>query len=283
LFSTKTASSKLSQQGVLKKEDIEALISLKLTLLQAKVYLVLATLREAKMSTISKVVHVSRPDLYRVMKELQDKGLVEKIISAPFRYAAIPINEAVHILLERINKERLESQKKAMNLIKRCEDINEIATIASEECKFVLVPKNEPLLMRIKKEIATSQSTIDVVCSWDTGMKAIFDLSPMLLKAGDRGVKIRWITNETSNNNVPPTMLDDFSKKPFFKMRYIAYKIAKVGIYDKKMILVASDPKSGYIQSPALYTNAPPLVDLVQYYFNSLWKKAEKNRNLSSI
>ena len=99
------------------EEDVEALVALGLTTLQAKVYLTLNKLEEAK--TKSETAKVARQEIYRVMNKLQNLCLVEKVIAKPVRYKAVPMQEAVPHLLKRIHEKRLESHNKAMQLIER--------------------------------------------------------------------------------------------------------------------------------------------------------------------
>jgi sugar-specific transcriptional regulator TrmB len=110
-------------------EDIEAFKTLRLTLLQAKVYLAIVRLKEAKIREISKSVKVARQDIYRVVAELQELGLVEKVIATPCRYEAVPIRQAAFILLKRIQDDDVESQEKAMTLIERHKKQHEAKTL----------------------------------------------------------------------------------------------------------------------------------------------------------
>ena len=64
------------------KEDFQILVDLGLTLLQAKVFLALLVRGTSKVTEISQVSKVSRPDVYRSLSKLQEFGLVEKEGSA---------------------------------------------------------------------------------------------------------------------------------------------------------------------------------------------------------
>ena len=79
----------------------KVLMDLGLTLVQARVYLALVESGISKISTISKISKVARPDTYNNIKKLQKLGLVEAIIQSPRTYRAIPIIEALSLLLER--------------------------------------------------------------------------------------------------------------------------------------------------------------------------------------
>ena len=93
-------------------ETIKILMNLGLTCLQAKTYLVLTTLKEAEAKKISKISNIARQDIYRIMPELEKVGLVERIISTPTLYKAIPLKEGSFVLFQKRAKEHAALQEK---------------------------------------------------------------------------------------------------------------------------------------------------------------------------
>jgi len=93
-------------------KETQTFIDLGLTYIQAKVYLALAKYGAAKISTLSKLSDVARPDLYRTLTRLYDLGLVVKIVQAPVHFKALPIEDALRFCLKRsiVNTRRLSSK-----------------------------------------------------------------------------------------------------------------------------------------------------------------------------
>ena len=81
--------------------EIQALTSLGLTVVQAKVYFALARAGILKIADISKQSNVARPDVYRTLTQLYDLGLVEKVLQVPAQFKALPIDEGIKILLKK--------------------------------------------------------------------------------------------------------------------------------------------------------------------------------------
>jgi len=127
----------------LRDEDVQALTSIGLTVLQAKVYLTLVKLGKATIKTISKTAEVARQDIYRVTSELHKLGLVEKVIAAPNEFKAIPLTEGISILLQRMHEERAESHKKIKKLMRRYRDKNVTATPFEAEPNSFWFPKKK--------------------------------------------------------------------------------------------------------------------------------------------
>ena len=68
---------------------IQALNKLGLTTNQGKLYLTLLRTGKTSGSILSKETKLARQEVYRLLNELQEKGLVEKIISAPLEFQAV--------------------------------------------------------------------------------------------------------------------------------------------------------------------------------------------------
>ena len=82
-------------------EDISTLTELGLTVSQAKIYLSLAKAKNLTAQAISTTSKVARPDVYRVLVQLNEDGLVERIISKPQEFHAISVEKCVSKLIQR--------------------------------------------------------------------------------------------------------------------------------------------------------------------------------------
>jgi CRP-like cAMP-binding protein len=77
----------------LRDECVQTLTLLGLSFNQARVYIALAQSPMSNAQSISMVSKVAREHVYRTMNSLQKLGLVEKIITIPTKYKAIPIHD----------------------------------------------------------------------------------------------------------------------------------------------------------------------------------------------
>lgn len=268
---------------MLHNKDIEALCALGLTVSQAKVYLSLAKLGEARIQTISQTVQIARQDIYRIMAELEQRCIVEKVISAPTRFKVIPIHEAVPLLLQRMQQRTLKAQEKAAQFAERHRQKVTKLKIPEKENKFVLISEKTALSRNIKKSIDEAQISVDILCPRQRAkfLRAMFELSSTLKRAIERKVSIRWIINKPLEANARPIILEHISNSALFKLRHIPHRPTQTyGIYDRKKVIIACNPTLGYTESPALLTNAPPVVELAQNHFNSLWNVVSKDLKL---
>ncbi len=173
-------------------EDLQILVDLGLTRLQAKVYFTLLETGIAKVKIISQVSRVSRPDVYRTLYKLQELGLIEKEIANPVRFRAIPTEIVTEILLERKKKKYDELKSNTKILVSNLKNNYRVNSFQAES-QFVVIPSKEAIIKNLKKAIDRTQKSIAVVTSSKRFVCACYCLSGSLEKAWERNVKGRVI------------------------------------------------------------------------------------------
>ena len=251
-----------------------------LTSVQARVYIALAQSGISTIKTISKVSGVARQDIYRIMSVLQKLGIVEKIIAAPTMFRAIPIKDALSILLERRTKETSELQAKTKELLKKFKKINAITIAPQEETQFILVPEKEALILRLKQAMMTAQRSIDVTITWKRFPQVLLLLVKELRKALKRGVKIRFIAEKTEYENSWPEIVQAFTRNPSFKIRFVPNPPNTVfGIYDEKEVFITTSTAGYAAEYPALWSNNPSLISAMHDLFEIMWSTSLEDKH----
>ncbi|MCW4031045.1 MAG: hypothetical protein NWE80_01635 [Candidatus Bathyarchaeota archaeon] len=91
-------------------------------------------------------------------------------------------------------------------------------------------------------------------------------------KALERGVKIRAITEKPENEDALTAVIQDLMKNPSFKLKYILHPPSAIlTIYDKKEMLVTISPDKGLEESPALWSNNPSILAVINDFFELFW------------
>ena len=252
------------------EEDINIFVELGLSPVETKIFLTLVQSGTVKVEKISQLSNVSRGDVYRNLSKLQDDGLVEKQISRPALFRAIPIKEAIECLIKRqkLKQKKIELQAAILAdkyIQKKCSPFDKFG--------FVFVPSREALIKHLNKAIAHTKKSIDISTSCKRLSSSGFSLSENLLKAWDRDVKGRAVIDV--NGGVECESIKDFWVPPSAKIRYIP-KIPRtvMAMYDRKEIFVFIKPKAQLNESPALWSNVPSIVAMAQDYFDILWSTA---------
>jgi len=221
---------------------------------------------------------VARQEVYRILVELEEKSLVERIIATPTEFKPVPIENGLPFLIEERRKNMSEIQKEANKLLLRHRMLLKPKEIPQEEkLEFILVPENKALLLRMKRALDAAQMSIDVIYPKEEFLQVLFNLSDTFQKALERGVKIQCLLNEPLDANSWPAPVQVIAENPLFEIRIMPESSEeKIWIYDKKEVLVSTCPQCGHTQASVLWTNAAPFIKLAQNYFNTSWKKAAK-------
>ena len=256
---------------------LETITKLGLTLLEAKVYLALCKYEKLSAKQITKLTNIAQPDVYRVAKSLQEKGLVEKQIQKPSAYKAVPFEIGTTFLLERKKTEYKILQKKIKKLSSQYSLHNNLPP--KHESHFLMIPKRENVVKRIAEAIERAEKKIDLSLTWKRfykGMTSAFHES--VEKAWERGVEFR-IVLEIPHEKVAQEEATGFCRKsPMCNIRFLPDRPKTVmGIYDGEEAFIVVHPKEGLFESPILWSNNPSLITAVQEYFNLLWNVSLKN------
>jgi sugar-specific transcriptional regulator TrmB len=262
-------------------KETQTLIDLGLTYIQAKVYLALAKYGATKISTLSKLSDVARPDLYRTLTRLYDLGLVVKIVQAPVQFKALPIEDGVKVLLKKKQSE-YERVKQQSDVLLGSLKKSAVLGLTAENSQFVMIPHRETVINRLRQAINNAQNNVDVVISWSRFMHGLGNTFAEAAKdASDRKVNYRFIVEKAPSEIVNETGKQFWKKFPSFQVRFISQHPETIfGIYDQKELFVIIDPKTDLPGSPALWTNNSSLISLVQGYFDMLWQTAKETPSI---
>ncbi|MDX1813635.1 MAG: helix-turn-helix domain-containing protein, partial [Candidatus Bathyarchaeia archaeon] len=234
---------------------------------------------------LGELAKTSRPDAYRVLAKLQKKGLIEKIITKPAKFKAIPMETGVGFLLERKKVEHKNLETKSNLLLQAIRERPAPKPSEVIASHFALIPQREPVVKKINEAIGNAKKSVDIFLSWkrfSLGITSTFANSSQ--KAWERGVKFRIVVENPEETTDVELARQFCRKSPFCEIRFL-YRPPKtvLGIYDQKHFFVIVDPKKGLFDSPALWSNSQSLLSVIQDYFEMLWltAKAEPSNSRS--
>jgi sugar-specific transcriptional regulator TrmB len=178
-------------------ETVEkALNRLGLSKNEVRVYLFIARTGEHKASEISEALSLHRTETYRILRDLEKKGLVLSVFEKPLKFIATPFEKTLDLLIE--------TKKMKINLLeKRKDGLVEIwlslpRTETEQERKEVfqilegeeqISLKADELLNNAAKDVLVFTSEQDITNFYHSG---IFDT---LEKQSKRTVNVQLLTN----------------------------------------------------------------------------------------
>jgi hypothetical protein len=265
-------------------EPVETLINLGLTVLQAKVYLSLAKLGTSTGRTTAKDAKVAPQDVYRVLAELQEAGLVEKIIAKPNKYCPMPINQGFAMLIKRRKNQTKQLERSVKTVSKLFQPAIKGAQ-KTEEGDFILIGKKEPLENRAHQMVETAYANIDLMNEINDGMIGHDSLYTLETKFLNKGGRIRDILSKaTPTFHLTKTFCSLQQRYPEFQARYLDFPTpAILMIKDGKEALVSTKAKTKTLMQPFLWTDNLVLVQIIQQWYNQVWEKSSQENIIMNV
>jgi sugar-specific transcriptional regulator TrmB len=261
--------------AILENEKVQILVDLGLTTLQARAYLALSSQRTAPLKLIAKKSDIARQDVYRIMPMLEQLGLVEKLISTPVSYRAIPIKDAVSTLLQRKTMEYKNLQEKTESMINNFRTGFFRAPILPDDSQFLVISEKKLLYKTLDEKNSAVEKSLHVVGTWESARSVLFDSELEKFKnALKRGVRIKWITEDHKEDPSTLKISQTLEKNPLFEIRYFAAPIPlQAAIYDEREVTMCiALPPSTDVTS--IWSNNPVFTKVALNYWEELWNAA---------
>ena len=254
---------------------ITLLTELGLNITQAKVYIALAKSKNLTANAISAISGVSRPDVYRVVSQLEKEGFVSTIVDSPQRFQAIPINECSSILVLRRASKTAKLKEEAL-LLSRDFKRNLQDEEAEEKIQFLFLPEREALYNKSEKMIKSTRESICIEATNELTLPWLSRYLSVLEEALARKVALRIMVPQLEPDHDEENPFKVLGKYSDFSLRLIPEPVTVVyGIYDHTEVLIGNDLTNPPGKYSALWSNNKNLVNLCQGYFEYAWMNAK--------
>jgi sugar-specific transcriptional regulator TrmB len=251
-----------------------------LTRKEAEVYIFLAKRGALRSGEIVKGLKMHKGEVYRVLKSLQTKGLVESTIEFPTRFTAISFETALDSFIKVKREEAISAEKAKRELLEDWKSISKTGVELPLE-KFVVIKGNRRIYPKILQMIEKTRNHFSAVSTVAGLLRAdqfgLFDAifkNPLKSK-----IKFRFITELYLQNldaakallkRIPGTGFDFKGRNPDLGLQLSLRMV----IRDQEEILlfITSKEASASGQNDVcLWTNCKALVDSFNAVFEDLW------------
>lgn len=244
-------------------------------MLQAKIYLTMLKLGDQRTTEIAKTAQIARQEIYRILTELEKLGLVEKVLAVPVRHKALPLQEAVALLLQRINEENGQAQEEALKLVKRHPRQAQAPNLTDEVNQFVLIPENNALERKARTTIEKSERSIEFIGPFGLMIASLIVESKSFEQSLSKGVKQRFLTYMPPKQDPKLGAAKKILANPLFEHRVFSGNLNTIlSIHDRKEVFVFCHPEEKFHFTQVLWSNAPSLVNIAVSHFEILWNQS---------
>lgn len=248
---------------------------------EIEIYIFLAKHGPLKGAEIAQQTDTDKAEIYRILKSLQRKGLLESTLESPTRFAPVPFGKVLDSFIKARRDEVSSIENAKEDLLSDWDKISKTVLETSVE-KFVIIEGENKINARIFQLVQEAKYQLSAVSS----------VSGLLL--GDRFGVFKALNELELKSNVKVRFVTDLPEKDTGIMRKLFRRIPKGGysfkwrvpdlglklhppmlIKDQEEILLFITPKKevsrGNDDEVCLWTNCSTIVQSFIRVFTDLW------------
>ena len=255
-------------------EKFQLLTHLGCTNIQAKIYLVLLKLGEAKVKAIFENSKIQRTEIYRALHELEKKGLVEKEITMPYKFGATPLRCGLKLLLAKQSQQNEENREKVNQFLLKTKNVPE-KTLEQQEYKLIMVEGRGRLQQIIKSRHDNAHKHVNILSTLQWWLQILDFSLENYEKAVNRGVNCRVVLENPGFNIAFKENVQNLLAKPNFQLRLSRGTLTtNAAIFDNKEATINFFQGKALGESPIIWTNHPSFISMCKDHFKQIWKSA---------
>ena len=245
-----------------------------LTPYESKVYLAVFQQGLTTAANIAKVAGIRREEVYRTLPKLEKTGLIERVLGRPARVRALPIEDALSILINRKEEEASQVIRnlfaKKSELLEMFQEVKPDEMENKEKAHFTLLSEKDAIEKRIAFLIKQATKTIDFADTFESAFRFVLTFAEELINARERNVNVRIITEYPDNTKLIPEALNKHVPASSFDIRYCEEVQGNYIIFDAYQAFITTAIGSSISSGGTLWTDDPSLLRIVQTDFEKL-------------
>jgi len=247
---------------------------------EAQVYLFLAKHGVLKGGEISKYTKTNKAEIYRILKNLQTKGLIEPTLQSPTRFMVVPFEKIIDSNIKAKLDEAAKIKKAREELLTYWSALgrNPLGTLPQ---KFAVIEGKEKINSKLSEMITETRSHLLTISSVSALMQAN-ELGMFDLATKKENVEFRFLTELTPNNVGPvkklllemtKTKLKFHGRNPELGLRLFPRLI----IRDNEELIFFISSNGSLVkeqENACIWTNSKDLTHAFVIMFEDLWNNA---------
>lgn len=252
---------------------------------EAEVYVFIAAMGPTPARVVARRYNISRMKAYRTLNELEERGIVYRVMGRPYKFVAEPI--------DKILKQHIESIKERLNILmeneqKIKEDLDRLSNIEPsmlEEPRFRIYQGRQQVYELLTQMCDKVIKEIFILTTSSGFLRFFFwGIDNRLKNLTQKGIKVRLLTQVDEANIKEVEELRDSVEIRHIKL---PSPVRFVTIDDSENLTsVAMDDSMSMTthEDTGLWTNAPSFTSVMKVFYEALWNMApEANVIINSL
>ena len=263
---------------IMQKDFIDKLKVFGLNSYEAKIWVALLSRGVSSAGELSDISNVPRSRSYDILESLEKKGFIVMKIGKPIKYIAVPPEEVLERVKNRL-KEEAQQQSKSLDNLKESELLGELSSLHNTGVELI-EPTDLTASFRGRNKVYEQMLLMlkeaeEEFCliTTEQGLISKYDfLGRAFKKASERGVKIK-IAAPFSNQH--KDILADLSE--YCELRTITSVRARFAIADSTQVtfLLFDDDQIHPSYDVGIWANTPFFAQALSGLFHEAWKNLE--------
>jgi sugar-specific transcriptional regulator TrmB len=245
---------------------------------EIKVYLHLARAGEKKAGEIAEAISLHRTETYRILRDLEKRGIVFSIFEKPLKFTAVPLDKAIDLLVDaqKIKIRLLEQEKPS--LVEMWLSMPHPKVVSAKKELFQMLEGEQQVLMKANELLGKTEKEFKVFASADYLSQLYYsDFSDELKKQAD-DVNVTLVTD---NSLKSAYFLGQMNWLSNVERIVDSQSLPCFIISDDKEVLIAfhertpsnDDDAKKKVKTAAIWTNYDAFVRTLQTLFSKLIEK----------
>ncbi len=239
---------------------------------EIKIYLHLAKTGEHKASEISEALSLHRTETYRILRDLEKKGLISSVFEKPLKFIATPFEKALDLLIEAKKMRISLLEKKKENLISLWLSLPKPETENERKEVFQVLEGEEQISLKASEIICNAEKQVSVfVSECDIANFYHSGLLDKLEELSKQGVDVKLLTGYS------PKSCFFIEKMKLKKTKYSVSEVEELPtflIMDSSQILLIIRKNNSKKKVAALWTNYDAFIKALKTLFTQLWESS---------
>ncbi|RLE46471.1 hypothetical protein DRJ22_01860 [Candidatus Woesearchaeota archaeon] len=265
---------------IVQKELLNNIKDFGLNSYEAKLWTALLSRGVATAGELSDIANVPRSRSYDVLESLERKGFVIMKLGKPIKYIAVPPSEVIERVKKNI-KEEADTQAKILDKLKKSDVLSELNLLFNTGIDTVdpvdltgAVKGRKNIYSHLASMIKQAKKSILIMTSENGFQRKADSLKNYLIKAKDRGVKIKIATSSLSDKQSAAALkkMQAAGQVKFCK------PVARFVIVDNKnaLILASDDEKIHPDYDFGVWVNTEYFAKSLVNIFDKVWQESSE-------
>jgi DNA-binding response OmpR family regulator len=255
-----------------------------LTKNQAKTYIALLALGDSSVSSISALSKIRREEVYRLLPELEQCGMVARKLKSPRTFSAIQPKTAIEILTQK----KLQTIKEEVDRLgqKQAELISKLEAVElpkkEREASIEIISERHNAIARLANMLSKARKQIDATPSFQDLQVTYIDSAQKLFEPIAKSVKVRIITKGSETDAFTKELMrDSRAKNNGLRLRHVSKLPFNLVIVDNKEAMWG-ELQNRDRNAVVFWSNDPAQIAILKMSFEHLWQNSSEHSDSES-